>query len=271
VNLKATAQICDECYIIEDWTFSINNDEPDDEFWGIELVDYGSGDAIAEVGGTQFSGGAGRQGALYLLNTSNGSVISGFPKYFGSSGQDIFYTVEQACNGNLIMCSTKKSSKVGATNSAKAWFLEYDITNQAPYPAPPLTACSTYVRQVRTKCSPSKYSDFVSGTPFEVPCNCISRLEENEAFIDSAALAIFPNPATISFKLSLTIAGVQTVPVRINILDQAGKIVSQLEAVVSQGFLEKEISVAELAAGSYYISLNANGKSYRRKLIIVQD
>ncbi|MBS1657500.1 MAG: T9SS type A sorting domain-containing protein [Bacteroidetes bacterium] len=128
-SVLSYAQTCEACYVDENWTFSADNDELDDEFWEVEHVDTDNDDvkdAFAVVGGTQFSGGAGRQGVLYLLSEA-GSIVSGYPKYFGSSGSDIFYAVEQATNGNLIICGAKESSNVGGTNSDNVWFVEFDL------------------------------------------------------------------------------------------------------------------------------------------------
>ena len=128
-SVLSYAQTCEACYVDENWTFSADNDELDDEFWEVEHVDTDNDDvkdAFAVVGGTQFSGGAGRQGVLYLLSEA-GSIVSGYPKYFGSSGSDIFYAVEQATNGNLIICGAKESSNVGGTNSDNGWFVEFDL------------------------------------------------------------------------------------------------------------------------------------------------
>jgi hypothetical protein len=84
-------------------------------------------DAFALVGGSQFSGSSGRQGAIVLLNSSGG-LVSGYPKYTGTGGSDIFYALEQASNDHLIICGAKESSGVGSVNSDNVWFAEFDLS-----------------------------------------------------------------------------------------------------------------------------------------------
>jgi hypothetical protein len=132
-NSAANAQTCDPCRMVVDWTWSMDNDELDDELWDVEQVDTDNDnvkDAFAVVGGSQFNGSAGRQGAIVLLNSSGG-LVSGYPKYTGTGGSDIFYALEQASNDHLIICGAKESSGVGSTNSDNVWFVEFDLSTAA--------------------------------------------------------------------------------------------------------------------------------------------
>lgn len=80
-------------------------------------------------------------------------------------------------------------------------------------------------------------------------------------------LSIYPNPA--KNKITLRAGTKDHSKMEYCIMNSCGKIVLQ-NSLISDGKLEKEIDVSTLASGLYFISVMADNKQYRQKMIIAK-
>lgn len=89
-------------------------------------------------------------------------------------------------------------------------------------------------------------------------------LEENAL---NATVNVFPNPAADKATVSFEVEDVQNATIVVT--DLSGKVVNNIEvSSVLSGTNKVEINTANLAAGAYNVSLQANGSSVTKKLIV---
>jgi len=108
--------------------------------------------------------------------------------------------------------------------------------------------------------------------PFQLtdPNAIMIRISDAPAGIDENALnanmSVFPNPASDKATVSFEVENVQNATIVVT--DLAGKVVNNVEVSVLSGANKVEINTASLAAGAYNVSLQANGASVTKKMIV---
>ncbi|MBN2595792.1 MAG: T9SS type A sorting domain-containing protein [Marinifilaceae bacterium] len=87
-----------------------------------------------------------------------------------------------------------------------------------------------------------------------------SRSERERAIADNVTISLYPNPTTDSFKIELN--GISSI-MKVKIVGLTGNVIRTFNTDGS-----KEIDVSSLSAGIYLVQIDADGKSWTKKLIV---
>lgn len=110
--------------------------------------------------------------------------------------------------------------------------------------------CGTYLWRVRTICDDSTYSDWVDGKKFTIPC-------DHDGPNNTQYLSISPNPASES--ITISVKYIRPGPIKISIVNMAGKnVLDKIANAESNKFREK-ISINGWRRGIYFVNILANG------------
>jgi hypothetical protein len=218
-----------------------------------------------------------------LLELEDGSFIA--IGEFGSittpdENQNVYavkFELTDCANPSNLTSSTEATCKIkfdwDGHSCAKTYLLQYRekntsswtkvTTSQTEYTTGTLAA-GTYEWKLRVKCSPNVFSDLIDGSDHNL---CLKASDEIADYI-SDHLTVFPNPSNGNSEVLLQLPLETDALVTFEILDQAGKLVSSLEAPVEKGYLTGHTSLDHLPQGFYWIRIVANGNSYVTKLVI---
>jgi hypothetical protein len=82
-------------------------------------------------------------------------------------------------------------------------------------------------------------------------------------------MKLFPNPNSGSFALSGTFKGMQGVKdATIEVVNAVGQVVYRENGVVTNGKLEKQVRISDIAAGVYVVRVSADGQTTQLKFIV---
>lgn len=82
----------------------------------------------------------------------------------------------------------------------------------------------------------------------------------------NAAYSVSPNPGSGLFNVN--ISGLTAGKASINVYNLVGKMVYESESETTDGTLSKEVNLYDLANGIYFMKINADAKTYTKKIII---
>jgi len=135
---------------------------------------------------------------------------------------------------------------------------------------------TTYNWRVISYCSPNNGTAtngpsnftlaYCSGTP---SCaSCVRLGATDSASYDDNLLTAYPNPSDGNFEISLQLPQELNTEAKIEILDQAGKVVQAFNELMDGGLINKDISGVNLPSGFYWVKVSINSVAYLTKLII---
>ncbi len=110
--------------------------------------------------------------------------------------------------------------------------------------------CGTYLWRVRTKCDDNTYSDWVDGKKFTFQC-------DHDGPNNAQNLSISPNPACES--ITISVKYIRPGPIKISIVNMAGKSVIDKIVNVGSNQLREKISINGWPRGIYFVNILANG------------
>jgi len=85
-------------------------------------------------------------------------------------------------------------------------------------------------------------------------------------FILNASIEISPNPSDDLILLNLEAATILS-QVQFNLMDNTGRILIQQEATMASNQIQEKFDISQLAAGSYFIQINADGKTLSKQFV----
>ena len=98
--------------------------------------------------------------------------------------------------------------------------------------------------------------------------NVFTNFSVDETNGASAAMTVFPNPATTQLRISAS--DLQGGNYRVQLFDLAGKLVSETSVFAAGARLEKSVELPELANGQYVVALVSEKETVRQTLSIVR-
>jgi hypothetical protein len=129
-SLQMTAQCAlSNITISYGWPFTWNSTSNDNDLgWALAPIDTND-DGVADdgfiiAGETETNTSLQIQGLVIRLDTARNIIWS---KTYGGTKNDVFYSVKQNADGDLILCGTKKSTKRGSPANSNVWFMELDL------------------------------------------------------------------------------------------------------------------------------------------------
>ncbi|MCY7409728.1 MAG: T9SS type A sorting domain-containing protein [Chitinophagales bacterium] len=278
------AQICDGDYLFvgdtrsEDNDVECNENEGTLDMWIVRMTPDGVID-WEETIGTDYD-----DIAHSIKSVSDGSYVIGGE--LGTANQSDFYMTKfeftAACAKPTGLSQVKSGCCVTASWTmdpcVPKYILKYKKATGSTWntidPAvSPEEFCneynsnSNYVWTVQAVCSPNNISD----TAFKAVqgltvCPKLGNEQANED--DNDILIVYPNPSGGSVDIVFTTAATETPVATITILDQIGKVVRIVIADMSDGKLERQISLKDLPPGFYWIKLDMGGKVFEDKIIL---
>ncbi|MCY7409675.1 MAG: T9SS type A sorting domain-containing protein, partial [Chitinophagales bacterium] len=209
------------------------------------------------------------EGAYSLKRIYDGSyILAGYTGVNGVLGSKDFFIVKfeltEACaapTGLQVNSIGTYCASVSWTNQPCVWKYKVEsqedgagawVTVADPAPNPCYITDNTSAGlgnlswRVTAYCSSSKYATTTAGTTFSVSycngCTCPSRLGSDVSEYNNKLLSVYPNPSGGTFNIKLSIPDKNSPSATIDILDQAGKVISTLQSKTEDGLLEQQLS-----------------------------
>ncbi|MCY7410603.1 MAG: T9SS type A sorting domain-containing protein [Chitinophagales bacterium] len=171
-------------------------------------------------------------------------------------GATVSWTVDP-CVPSYILKYKKASSSIWTTvDPASSPYTFYNNTSSN----------ANYVWTVQARCSPGNISDTaMRGIQNLSHCAKLS-YQYNKDYI-SQLISVYPNPSSGAIKISIDLRRTIDEDIAILIIDLAERVLDSFNESISEGKLEKEISIAKLPAGLYFIQTTIAGVTYRSKVV----
>ncbi|MEO5673368.1 MAG: T9SS type A sorting domain-containing protein [Chitinophagales bacterium] len=129
IQVKAQTCTLTNIYSPLDWTYPLDVNGLEDIAYDVEAIDANSDgipdDGLVVVGTTNKNSTVHKQAIVIRLDASGNEV---WKQTYGGSGDDNGYAIEQASDGNLLVCGTKYSTLPGGTIfSNNVWIFKVDL------------------------------------------------------------------------------------------------------------------------------------------------
>jgi hypothetical protein len=126
-----------------------------------------------------------------------------------------------------------------------------------------ITGSGRYIWTVQAQCSPNVISVPDTGATFQLNC----KIGEEEIG-GREIISLYPNPSDDFIAISLAINQEIDELTLIEILDQAGKLVTASPVKIENGLINERLSISHFQSGFYYIRIKVNRMEYLCKLVI---